>query len=215
MPLKLIGAGLGRTGTASLKVALERLLGGRCHHMVELFEHPEQIEMWQAVVDGQPPDWDALLDGYEAAVDYPAAAFWRELADAYPDAPVVLSVRATSQEWWESARDTIFARNPGAPPPPRSVPARQAALGESLLVARFTPDYRDREAAIAAYEAHNAAVRREIPPARLIEWHPADGWKPLCAALGVPVPLDVFPHLSTRTEFRRRAGLDIDPEAHA
>jgi hypothetical protein len=80
MTLRVVGAGLGRTGTNSLKLALEQLLGGPCYHMFEVFGHPDSIPRWVDAVEGRPVDWDALMNGYRAAVDWPAAAFWRELA---------------------------------------------------------------------------------------------------------------------------------------
>ncbi|HUI26312.1 MAG TPA: sulfotransferase, partial [Candidatus Kryptonia bacterium] len=114
--MRLIGAGLGRTGTMSLKLALERLLGAPCYHMLEVFGHPDHIAAWHAAADGRMPDWRALLADYAAAVDWPAAAFWPELSAAFPDAVVLLSVR-DPQLWWQSASETIF-------------PASQQASGE-------------------------------------------------------------------------------------
>src|SRR5579884_4290855 len=114
--LRVIGAGIGRTGTHSLKLALERLLGGRCYHMVEVFQRPEHIPVWAAAAKGEPVDYRRLLDGYVAAVDWPSAAFWPELAAAFPDAVIVLSSR-DADGWWRSASRTIFEamrRGPGA-----------------------------------------------------------------------------------------------------
>src|SRR5205823_714771 len=109
MTLRLVGAGLGRTGTHSLKLALEQLLGAPCYHMFEVLQHPDHIPVWQQAVDGagSGTDWDAVFSGYRSAVDWPVAAFWRELADAYPDAVVLLSVRP-ADEWWRSADKTIW-----------------------------------------------------------------------------------------------------------
>ncbi len=103
MTIQLIGAGLGRTGTHSLKLALEQLLGGTCHHMMEVFSHPDEVPVWDAAMRGEPVDYPALLGDYCAIVDYPGAAVWRELADAFPDAPVLLSTRESAQVWWDSA----------------------------------------------------------------------------------------------------------------
>ena len=107
MGLRLVGAGLGRTGTTSLKAALEQLLGGACYHMSEVFGRPDMAEMWLHAVQGDLPDWDVVFADYRAAVDWPAAGFWRELSTAYPDAPVLLSTR-DADAWWESASQTIF-----------------------------------------------------------------------------------------------------------
>jgi|GEM_PF-1149931 len=108
MTIRLIGAGLGRTGTMSLKLALEQLLGGTCHHMMEVWGHPDEVPVWNVAMHDRPVDWHALLDGYSAIVDYPGAAVWRELADAFPDAPVLLSTRSSAQAWYDSASATIF-----------------------------------------------------------------------------------------------------------
>jgi hypothetical protein len=198
--MQLVGAGLGRTGTMSLKVALEQLLGGRCYHMIEVFGRPDDIGVWHRAVRGELPDWATFLGDYDAAVDWPVAAFWRELADAFPDAPVLLSTRRDADAWWKSASDTIFRA--GEHGTPEGVGGEQLAMVHDLFAMRFTPDWRDEAAAKAAYEAHNAEVRATIAPERLVEWQGADGWEPICAALGVAVPDTPFPHANTTAEFQ-------------
>jgi hypothetical protein len=197
MKLRVIGAGLGRTGTMSLKRALERLLGAPCYHMVEVFAHSEHVPVWHAAAQGQMPDWQELFAGYAAAVDWPAAAFWPELSAAFPEALVVLSVRDAAS-WWQSAHETIFSAIPNAPGP------EWRAMVEDLLAARFTNAIEDREACIGAFERHNARIREVVPRPRLLEWRAADGWEPLCAALGVPVPEEPFPHTNTREDWAAR-----------
>ena len=204
MTLQLVGAGLGRTGTHSLKTALERLMGGPCYHMMEVFAHPEHIPVWRAAATGDPPDWDALFDGYVAAVDWPVASFWRDVSEAMPDALVLLSTRADGATWWQSASQTIFAINDAPAAPPDDF----RDMWEAIATHRFTPAYREREAALEAYQRHNDEVRRECPPERLVEWQPGDGWEPLAKALGVPVPDEPFPHSNTTDDFRKMAGLD-------
>lgn len=203
--LRVVGAGGGRTGTHSLKLALERLLGGPCYHMVEVTAHPAHIHIWQAAAQGILPDWDALLADYVAAVDWPVAAFWSELANAYPHALILLSTRPT-QDWWSSARQTIFETIDITPDDPVAVARRR--MSRAVFAARFTPHYRDERAACLAYERHNASVRSLVPAGRLVEWSPGDGWQPLCAALTLPVPDEPFPHVNTAEEFRTLAGLD-------
>jgi hypothetical protein len=204
MALRVVGAGLGRTGTHSLKLALEQLLGSPCYHMAEVFEHPEDVPVWHEAVRGHPVDWDALFDGYAAAVDWPPAAFWREISAAFPDAIVLLSTRESADAWWKSASDTIFQgiwRVPGM--------EDWRAMVEDMLRLRFTPGWRDNEGeAKAAYEQHNAAVRAAVPADRLVVWQPRDGWGPLCDALDVPVPDEPFPHSNSTAEWRARTGLD-------
>jgi hypothetical protein len=204
--LRIVGAGLGRTGTHSLKIALERLLGGPCYHMVEVFGHPEHVPIWRAALEGEPVDWEPVFDGYVATVDWPGGGAWREIAAAYPDALVLLSTRRTADEWWTSASHTIFEHlaNPKEGEPEN---VEWLAMAKAMI-ARLTPAFPDEAATKAAYERHNAEVRAEVPAARLIDWQVQQGWEPLCAALGVPVPDEPFPLTNTTAEFRARAGLD-------
>ena len=197
MTLRVVGAGLGRTGTNSLKVALERLLGAPCYHMMEVFTHPEHIPAWRAAARGQMPDWHTLFAGFSAAVDWPAAAFWPELSAAFPDALVLLSLREP-QSWWQSASETIF------PAVREQTGTEWHAMVDDLFAARFTRSIDDPTAAIAAFERHNARVRATAPAHRLVEWRAADGWVPLCAALGMPVPSEPFPHTNTRADWQAR-----------
>lgn len=205
MPLEIVGAGLGRTGTNSLKVALEQLLGAPCYHMIEVFGRPDDVAVWRRAIDGTPADWDALFTGYRAAVDWPVAAFWREIAAAYPAAPVLLSTR-DPDAWWRSASSTIFeiSREPATEEPFAS----QLRMTMDMLSRRFTPEWRDEDGAKDAYVRHNETVRAEVPAARLVEWRPGDGWEPLCTALAVPVPDEEFPHVNSTEDFRTMAGLD-------
>jgi Sulfotransferase domain len=194
---------LGRTASHSLKIALETLLGGTCYHMMELFARPEHVPLWHAAIRGREPDWDSMLQGFTAAVDWPAAAVWDQLFRAYPDSVVLLSTRSSSDSWWASFSETILEvmqRGPG--------PGMEEWFEMSAdMLARLTPDYAEREACITAYEAHNDAVRRSVPADRLIDWTPADGWGPICAGLNLPEPETPFPHVNTRDEFRAFAGL--------
>ena len=205
MTLQVVGAGVGRTGTNSLQVALQQLLGGRCYHMVEVFGHAEHVPLWRAAADGQMPDWDALFEGYNAAVDWPASAFWRELSDHYPDAPVLLSTRDSAEQWWISADRTIFeVFKGGAAQPPGSDPWHEMV---TALFRNTFADPLDKEACMAAYERHNAEVRATVPADRLIDWNPKDGWGPICEHLGLDVPDDPFPVTNTTPQFREMLGL--------
>lgn len=210
MALRVVGAGLGRTGTHSLKIAFEQLLGGPCYHMLEVINRPDQAQAWAEAVRGEEPDWASFLNGYVATVDWPAAAFWRELSRSAPDALVVLSVREP-EAWWTSASQTIFSvLTRGAPPDDLGAVAELAMI-TAVLEQRFTPQWRDRHEAIRAYERHNAEVRASVAPGRLVEWRPGDDWGPLCRALGVGVPSDPFPHVNTTSDFREMTGLDENP----
>jgi hypothetical protein len=205
MTLELVGAGIGRTGTHSLKVALEQLLGGPCYHMREVFGRPYDVGVWHAAANGEMPDWDTVFDGYEAAVDWPSSAFWRQISEHYPDAPVLLSTRDSAEQWWRSADRTIFEVFRKEHPPEMEAWYQMA---HTLFLNTFA-DPRDKDACMAAYDQHNAEVRATVPKDRLVEWKPQDGWGPICAALGVAVPEEPFPVTNTTDEFRARAGFDV------
>lgn len=209
MTIQLVGAGLGRTGTMSLKLALERLLGGTCHHMMEVFGHPDEVPVWHAAMRGETVDFVTLLGYYDAIVDYPGAAVWQELADAFPGAPVLLSTRTSAQEWWDSASATILPTTQRSALDDAQLAHKEMAR-DMFALSLGNVDLSDEAAVKAAYEAHNASVRATIAPERLFEYQPGDGWTPLCAALGLPEPDEPFPHTNTREEFRSRAGMDAE-----
>lgn len=202
MALEVIGAGLGRTGTFTLKTALEILGFGPCHHMIEVLANPGQVPLWNRATDGEAVDWEEVFTGYRAMVDWPGCHFYAELADRYPDAKVILSKR-DPERWYESMSETILKSmqqmgfRAGEPVPPDH-PMRFAGL---LIAERtFGHDY-GRANVIAAFERHAAAVRSKIAPGRLLEFEAADGWEPLCAFLGVGVPESPFPRTNSREEF--------------
>ena len=199
MSLRVVGAGLGRTGTLSLKVALEKLLGAPCYHMVEVFAHPEHVALWHAAARGEAVDWQALFAGYRAGVDWPQGSLWPEISEAFPDALVLLSVR-DADSWWQSASQTIFK---GIDAAGERAPEWHAMIRE-LFTRRFVWPPNDEAAAKAAFERHNAEVRARVPRERLLEWRASDGWEPLCRALDVPVPDEPFPRVNTREEFLAR-----------
>jgi hypothetical protein len=201
MSLRIVGAGLPRTATSSLRLALEQLLGGRCYHMSVIPGHPFDLGVgWNRAHAGETPDWDELFAGYVAAVDWPASLFWRELSAAYPAALVLLSVRDSAEEWWHSADETIlpYARLSLAPD-------WNEGSGFLDLLERFTGTARwdDPATMMDAYERHNAEVRKIVPPQRLLEWRATEGWTPICNALDLPVPDLPFPWVNQRSEWAR------------
>jgi hypothetical protein len=200
--LRVVGAGLGRTGTNSLKLALEQLLGGPCYHMYEVAARPSDTPSWHAAVRGEEVNFSALLDGYAATVDWPACAFWREIAQVSDDPFILLSTRDSSERWWDSVAATILPTVVQELPIDDPSATERRLMIRELMHARFTPAWREREGAIAAYERHNADVRRAVPRERLIDWRPGDGWEPICSALGLAVPRTPFPHVNTTDEFR-------------
>ena len=203
MPLRIIGAGFGRTGTLSLKTALETLGFAKCYHMVEVMENPEHTALWRAAWQGEEP-WDALFADYQAAVDWPAAAFWPRLMQHYPDAKIILSVRGAA-DWYKSASATIFrSMREGLRSADPRRRERLVMAKEIIIDGTFGGDLDDRANAIAVYEANIARVYREVPAQRLVVFDPAEGWQPLCEALGVPVPQTPYPRVNTTNEFHRR-----------
>lgn len=211
--LRVVGTGLGRTGTNSLKLALERLLDAPCYHMIEVNRHPEHAQIWLDAMRGRPDGLDALLAGYAATVDWPAATLWRRLAAQHPTAVVLLSLREDAATWLRSARATIM---PTTTPDWHDDPEWRAMrdMDEAMFTA-FEPNWRDDGAAMAAYDRHVDSVRREVPPERLVQWRPGDGWEPLCAALELPVPDEPFPHVNSTAEFLARTAEpeDADPSS--
>nr|WP_195909202.1 sulfotransferase family protein [Microlunatus sp. Gsoil 973] len=202
MTLRLIGAGLPRTGTSSLREALRYLLGAPTYHMSEAFAHPEHVPTWVAAIKGDPPEWEDFLAGYAAGVDTPFSCCWRDLAAAYPDAPVLLSHRGRAEVWHRSMDATVLVRT-------REMLAMDEAAEPMVPLFRvmFTDVFNDPDdpgEVMAGYERRLAEVRAEIEPERLIEWQPGDGWKPICTALGVPVPDRPFPHENSTADFLAR-----------
>lgn len=208
MPLKVVGAGVGRTGTASLKLALEQLLGGRCHHMLEIINDPAQVPGWTDAIDGRDVDWQELLSGYVAQVDWPGASFWREISAANPDALVLLSTR-DPDAWYRSASNTIFL---GFHNPPPGLEQWFAKVHE-MFGERFSADLENPIAMMDAFEHHNAQVRAGVPADRLLEWTPSDGWEPICERLGVAVPNQPFPATNSTNETRAILGMPPLPQA--
>lgn len=200
MTLSIIGAGFGRTGTLSLKLALDQLGFGPCYHMNEVFARPGHAQAWRDALRAGHADWDGLLRGYGAAVDWPSAYFWRQLAAHYPAARVILTVR-DRDAWYQSIARTLFPAQRRPLPPPDDPHYAQLAMPRELILQGTFGQIEDKDHVLAVYDAHNAAVRAAIEPERLLEYDVTDGWAPLCAFLGVPVPDAPYPHSNTTQEF--------------
>lgn len=210
MPLDVIGAGLGRNATFSLKFALEEVGFGPCYHMSEVFAGARRnVPLWIEATQGNP-DWDAIFDGYRSTSDYPACTYWRELADYYPDAKVVLTTR-DPDSWFDSVSETIFSQRmiaslAGSPLETMMQGAIFAPFGERVTDRAFMTDW---------YAKRNQSVIDGLPPERLLVFHPKQGWDPLCAFLGVDVPDKPFPRVNSRDELGSAAdeqgGIPADP----
>ncbi len=205
MALKVIGAGFGRTGTLSLKVALEELGFGKCYHFTEAMGKLPHLKVWHQASLGQSVDWDGLFSGYQAAIDWPACAFYQELMQHYPDAKVVLTVRSPDS-WYDSARSTIYAANRAFPKWGRLFPRMWYDHDMSCNViwnGTFQGKFEDRPYAIERFTQHLVDVQQTVPPDKLLVFDVKDGWEPLCHFLDVPVPQDKpFPHLNDQAEFK-------------
>ncbi|MFI6291756.1 sulfotransferase family protein [Nonomuraea sp. NPDC050790] len=215
--VEVIGAGMGRTGTYSLRLALEALGYRPCHHMSSLGEHEELIQKWEAAVRGEAVDWADLLTGFRAACDWPACSFWRELAEAFPKAKVVLTVRDPAR-WYASANRTIYhfmSRQPGLRGLVMRLEdafypslARRRALAQRLIWQdTFGGRFGEPEHAMEVFRRHNEAVLAEIPADRLLVFDVREGWAPLCEFLGTAVPDHPFPHVNQAESFIRTAAL--------
>lgn len=212
MSLQIIGAGFGRTGTKSLQLALEKLGFGPCYHMEELLRNPHHVQHWDDAYQQQPVDWDALFDGYKAAVDFPTAMYYNDLATHYPAARVILSVR-DADRWYDSVCKTIFSFDPGVRLKlkmlmmlPFSSTARNLLRvirlnNKAVWGHLFGGRFKDRSHAIYTYHRHIDEVQASIPANRLLIFRAADGWEPLCEYLGVPVPNEPFPRVNAMDKF--------------
>lgn len=222
--LKLIGAGFGRTGTASLKSALETLGFGPCYHMLEVITHPEYAALWNGIVSGARADWPAVFAGYHATVDWPACSYYEQLMQVYPDAKILLSVR-DPELWYESVRATIYRTRELA----RMIEARgntdqtqspdderRLMISELIWKQTFDDRFEDRDHAIAVFLRHNNEVKMRVPAEKLLVYDVGQGWEPLCAFLGVAVPRDQpFPHANDRAEFLARMSIAPVPRPPA
>lgn len=202
MSMRVIGAGVGRTGTHALKLAINQLGLGPCHHMEEvLFNLPAQLPLWSAALNGHP-DWQAIYSDYNSAVDWPTAGFFRELHEVYPDAKFVLTHR-NPESWAESFGETIYkflAGRDQAPPEMKEL----IAMSARVIAKTGFPDGLNRDDLIKAFVAHNEAVKSAIPADQLLVFEVKDGWEPLCDFLGKPVPSDPFPRTNSKEEFWER-----------
>lgn len=214
MSLKIIGAGNGRTGTLSMKLALEQLGFGPCYHMYELMSDPERLPHWQDAFDGKPVDWEGLFDGYQSTMDYPGFYFYKEIMAAFPEAKVILTTRPGA-DWYESASKTIYKASPGPLQKlrillrlPFNAKLRRVLpvfkivdyLWEEVFEGRFA----DRDFAIRKFEAMNEEVIRTVPKEKLLVYQVKEGWEPLCDFLKLPVPDTPFPKTNHRDGFHAK-----------
>ena len=212
MALKVIGAGLGRTATFSMKFALEHLGLGPCYHMSEVLASARRnIPLWLDVIAGKP-DWESIFEGYRSTTDYPACTYWRELAEYFPEAKVVLTTR-DPDSWFESVTETIFSERMNA----QTHDTPFGALLKGVAFDAFEGKKDDRAFMTDWFRRRNQEVIDTLPPERLLVFPPKQGWAPLCDFLDVPVPKGPFPRVNSRDELGHRSdeqgGLPPDPQA--
>ena len=201
--MKLIGASYPRTGTLSTKAALEELGLGPCYHFLTQFERPQDIDVWQAAAEGQPVDWTALFADFQAAVDWPASLFYKQLLALYPDAKVLLNVR-DPKAWYASMVKTVYpASQAGLSAPAESVLGRMGRMINTLIwQGTFGGAFEDKQRAISIFEQHIQEVKDHVPAERLLVYDVKEGWEPLCRFLDVPAPNTPFPRLNDGEAFR-------------
>ena len=206
MPLRVIGAGFGRTGTMSLKLALERLGFGKCHHMREVPGSSRQLEAWHTLSRGGSVDWDHVFEGFRATCDWPSSAYWEQLCRHYPDSKVILTVRDEAR-WYESVRDTIYPASTQLPLWFTWIVPRLQRLQEMIVATVwdgvFDGRFEDRAHALEVYRENSARVKRTVDPNRLLVFDAKDGWKPLCEFLDVPLPEEPYPHANEAAVIKR------------
>jgi len=201
MALKVIGAGFGRTGTMSLKTALEKLGFSKCYHMLEVGLNEGHIALWRAIERGENVDLHALFEGYQATVDWPSCNYWESQLETFPDAKVILSLR-DPERWYESVMNTIYpsslaARESGNPELKERVDMAFEVIWDGVFDGRMD----DREHVIGVFNTHNQYVRDSLPADRLLVFEARDGWQPLCEFLEVPLPDEPYPKTNTTEDF--------------
>jgi|TARA_B100000768_G_scaffold173325_1_gene182467 hypothetical protein len=208
MAIEVIGAGFGRTGTLSLKLALETLGFDKCYHMMEVSLNLSHSKLWSRVAKGQSVDWAQLFTGYKASVDWPSSSFWREQYKAYPEARIILSLR-DSDKWYESVMNTIWrasekARLDAENSEDEEALARSTMVYEVIWNGVFDGRMGDKAHVIDCYEKHNQEVIDHVAADKLLVYRPGDGWEPLCNFLQQPIPEKDYPRVNSTDDFNRR-----------
>lgn len=201
MTIKVIGAGFGRNGTLSLKLALEQLGFDKCYHMMTLDQDKDEDLAWLALSRGENVDFDVLFQGYQASVDWPSCNFWREQMAAYPEAKVILSER-DPQRWYESVMNTIYPASAAMKDVQDPLMQRRSRMVFELIWdGLFDGRMSDRDHVIDVYLKHNQQVKDEVPAEKLLVFESSIGWEPLCEFLGVPVPETPYPRTNSTEDF--------------
>ena len=196
--LKIIGAGLWRTGTSSLQVATEQFTHEKCYKMYDLMMSSAKTSQWLDILDGKQPDWHEIFSGYGSTLDWPSLAYWEEIYGVFPGAYILLSHR-DPESWWNSISNTVLLSSPTE----KSIRRPWDELVVQLFKEHFVGRHPKKEEAIKFYLDHNDYVRKTVEPSRLIDWNIDDGWAPICKALGLDIPSNKFPHIGRTDDYRR------------
>ena len=204
--MKVLGAGFGRTGTLSLKIALEKLGIGPCYHMREVISHPSHIKIWYDISRGEHPNWDRLFSGFNSAVDFPVCLFYEEIINKFPDAKFILTLR-DFDSWYKSTANTIYKVPTMLPGWFKRVvyPIRMFIEMQVILiwVGLFKNNFSDRESTELVYNEHIESVKKTIPADKLLIYRINEGWGPLCEFLNVENPKIPFPKVNDTAEMLR------------
>ena len=207
MGLRILGAGLGRTGTHSLQLALNRLGFGPCYHMFEVAKNPGHEEIWLEAMADKPVDWQELFKGYQSAVDWPSAMFVPQLLDVFPDARIILTLR-DPEDWYESIRKSIFTSLEIEGKILSMLGSRQKNMVSQFVFDKvFSGRHKDKQYVLDVYHEHVKNVEQWVPAESLLKYRVTEGWQPLCSFLGVPVPDQPFPRSNDRQSFQSRVSL--------
>ncbi len=206
MALQVVGAGFGRTGTLSLKTALEQLGFSKCHHMQEVTISSKQVNAWHAIAHGEAPDWDDVFEGYASSCDWPSCTYWDAIQRHYPDSKVILTIRDPDR-WYDSAMETIYPVSNGVPQWLKWLSPRLRKgvdmICTTIWEGTFDGRFEDRAHAIEVFNRNTEQVKAGVSPERLLVFQATDGWEPLCTFLGVPVPEGPYPHVNEAADLKR------------
>lgn len=207
--MKIIGAGFGRTGTLSLKKALELIGLGPCYHMDEMIRYPKHMDVWKAAGQGKPVNWDDIFANYQSTLDFPASLYYQELLTAYPDAKAILTVREP-ERWYQSMYETAYTMmelyTPAwvkkyIPPYKRFADLIDVLIWNGLFDGKFA----DKAHAIQIFNAHIEDVKRNVPAEKLLIFDVKEGWEPLCRFLEIPIPENTpFPHINDHDTVKKQ-----------
>jgi len=215
MSIKIIGAGLPRTGTNTLKQSLEQLGHKHVYHMKELLVHPEKLHYWKTLDETGDTDWDAMYEGYDGTVDFPGYPWYKEHMKKYPNAKVIMTVR-DFESWYKSVDSTVFRAGPQTPLEKIKMIGKLLSSARARNVVKCIKWFKkvffseqmqgrfgDKEFAKKFWEDHIADVKAFVPEDNLLVYDVRDGWGPLCKFLGVEEPSEPLPHLNKKENFKK------------